>query len=147
MEILKRTAAKAVSTPQIEIMLKVKQSDNRDFDFLLSDHQWHSYYLHLKDLEDNKQNQTGVGLLGMYSSSYEDDEVQEDTINKSVELEEPHAVRLIHPEKPEETPDRRIIEINTEDEAARKAKRLNQAKMMKGHFALKLMESISKAEC
>ena len=144
MEILKRTAVKAVSTPQIEIMIKVKQSNNRDFDFLLSDHQWHSYYLHLKDLEDKKQNQTGVGLLEMYSSSEEDDEVEEDTIDESGELEEPHAVRLIHPEKPDATADRRIIEM---DEAARKAKRLKRARMMKGHYVLKLMESNSKAEC
>lgn len=126
-------------------MLKVKQSDNRDFDFLLSDHQWHSYYLHLKDLEDNKQNRTGVGLLGMYSSSDEDDQVQEDAIDESAELEEPHTVRRIHPEKPEATPDQRIMENNTEEEAARKAKRLKRAKMMKGHYALKLMESNRKS--
>ena len=50
MEIIQRTAQKAVESPQLEVMLKLRQShDNPDFWFLRANHQWHAYYQHLKE--------------------------------------------------------------------------------------------------
>jgi len=148
LEILKRTATKAASAPQLEVMLKFKQRDNEDFVFLLRDHPWHAYYLHLKDVEDKKLNQTGIGLLGTYSSSDEDDHDNE-AVQEAVKYDEPvNTVRLIHPEQAKKVDNDQTGDNDNSDEAAQKARRLKRAKMMKGHYALKLMESkIGRASC
>ena len=122
-------------------MLKFKQRDNEDFVFLLRDHPWHAYYLHLKDVEDKKLNQTGIGLLGTYSSSDEDDHDNE-AVQEAVKYDEPvNTVRLIHPEQAKKVDNDQTGDNDNSDEAAQKARRLKRAKMMKGHYALKLMES------
>lgn len=130
--------------PQIEIMLKVKESHNEDFIFLQPHHQWHCYYLHLKEMEEKKQNLNGVALLGMYSDS-DDDNPPEVEVTEPLRQEGAHT--SVRPTLPQHGVPLSIKEHNEttcfNDEAARKAKRLKRAKMMKGHYALKLMENIS----
>ena len=128
--------------PQIEIMLKVKQSQNEDFVFLQPQHHWHCYYLHLKEMEEKKQNLTGVGLLGMYSDSEEDDPLDnEGTETLSHEMAHASVGTTTLPQQSKPLDIEQHTKVCFNDEAARKAKRLKRAKMMKGHYALKLMES------
>lgn len=124
-KVLKLTAERAVTKPQLEVMLKVKQADsNPEFAFLLPHNKYHAYYEwykkeHKRKQEklERKEKQAGVmsGLLGMYSSSSSEDD-----------------------NEPTETSQKRSLPA--EEEEDRKASRLKRARMLKEHFERKMQE-------
>ena len=78
---VRMTAAKCVSLPQFEVMLKVKQADNPEFAFLKTENDCHGYFIWLKQQEERtrKEKETvakagGMDLLGMYSSSSDEEQ-------------------------------------------------------------------------
>eukprot|EP00978_Attheya_sp_CCMP212_P031810 scaffold121703_cov52-Attheya_sp.AAC.1 len=229
-DVILMTAKRSVSAPQFEVLLKVKQADNSDFRFLHAGHALHPYYTWLKqrggtivpvteivhtssdsqnnddatngamtgllgvysssdeeddDVDETKKsstNDTMNGLLGVYSSSSSDEEDEDDqTDNKDVghittnvaesgpriedmtqkstsasdnDRLDPNTIPMIDDSSAFSS----SVEVNESstcdgDEPARssesihtaiaeqRAKRLKRARMMKGHFALKLMEN------
>lgn len=109
-------------------MLKVKQADNPDFDFLRDDDRYYPFYQWYKESKrppkpiaakkpDVKKQPLG-GLLDGYSSSSSSD----DNDNKA--LKRPPTAEII-----------------TDEEIAQKARRLQRAKMMREHFQNKLNSS------
>jgi len=98
------TAKRSVSAPQFEVLLKVKQADNSDFRFLHAGHALHPYYAWLKqrggtivpvteivhtsrpsDSQTNNDDTNGAMtvLLGVYSSSDEEDDYVDETKKSS----------------------------------------------------------------
>lgn len=83
---VRMTAAKCVSVPQLEVLLKVKQAGNHEFAFLQPNDEYHAYYVWLKEQEQQKQKEAaasndmkyrdekgGLSLLHMYSSSSDEE--------------------------------------------------------------------------
>jgi hypothetical protein len=161
---VRMTAVKCVSAPQMEVMLKVKQANNAEFSFLKPDNECHAYYLWLKEQEEKriKQKETvekagGMDLLGMYSSSSDDDD--ESAAEKDQSATAPPAKDSTeHPDHLQYTSASVTAADNTSsakrpsdfadkhDDAATKARRLKRAKLMRGHYRLQLMEGESKPE-
>jgi hypothetical protein len=103
-DVILMTAKRSVSAPQFEVLLKVKQADNSDFRFLHAGHALHPYYAWLKqrggtivpvteivhtsrpsDSQTNNDDTNGAmtGLLGVYSSSDEEDDYVDETKKSS----------------------------------------------------------------
>lgn len=83
---VRMTASKCVSVPQLEVLLKVKQAGNHEFAFLQPNDEYHAYYVWLKEQEQQKQKEAaasndmkdryekgGLSLLHMYSSSSDEE--------------------------------------------------------------------------
>eukprot|EP00540_Astrosyne_radiata_P010200 CAMPEP_0116824532 /NCGR_PEP_ID=MMETSP0418-20121206/1452_1 /TAXON_ID=1158023 /ORGANISM="Astrosyne radiata, Strain 13vi08-1A" /LENGTH=429 /DNA_ID=CAMNT_0004452919 /DNA_START=494 /DNA_END=1783 /DNA_ORIENTATION=+ len=161
-EILKRTAEKAVRSPQLEILLKVRKADDPDFAFLQSDHVWHAYYQRCKEQQqqskssanDKSQSSAIQSLLSVYSSSSDDDvgdndesvalDVKASPPTKETESSPPTRSGPDTPSNDDTGASESIgtkREVSTTEAAElRKARRLKRAKLMRGHFALKLMD-------
>lgn len=157
---VRMTAVKCVSAPQLEVMLKVKQADNPEFSFLKANNACHAYYLWLKQEEEKRrkeqdavQNAGGMDLLGMYSSS-SDDEVDD----KKAQLKKSEDTQTnrpftsdTSPAPTQDMPDndrKRPVDdptIENDGAAAKKTRRLKRAKQMRGHYRLQLMEGESKS--
>lgn len=181
------TAIRSTSTPQFEVLLKLKQADSPVFLFLRSEHRLNPYYLLLRERRgniddpiaeggqkfENKGDPKGVSLqsscssedevggggigdlLGMYDSSSDEegggtDDIQDHTVTDMNHPDESKS-DLLHGEKQnlsiengiaadEETKFSKVPSSTNHIDDERRAKRLKRAKMMKGHFALKLME-------
>mmetsp|Transcript_14914 Transcript_14914/g.21097 ORF Transcript_14914/g.21097 Transcript_14914/m.21097 type:complete len:191 (+) Transcript_14914:754-1326(+) len=48
-DIIRMTSVRTSAVPQFEVLLKLKQSDNKEFEFLKAEHKYNPYYLFLKD--------------------------------------------------------------------------------------------------
>ena len=130
---MKMTAERSVKASQFEIMLKLKQKENNDFEFLYPSSELHPYYTHLKnellDMERQEKrpavsSEAGTTILASlcnYTSSSEEE--QEQVITSS---------------KVQDVVAKRTFESDDDDETEKKAKRLRQAKALKDHFARKL---------
>jgi len=182
--VIRMTARRASSTPQFELLLKLKQSSNNEFEFLCPHHSLHSYYLFLKknggvipksqeittnienlDTECQKKTQTQSSsmstLLAMYSSSEDEHSSSEDEENEESQKLEVNALNIpCESDKSVKDNSSRDISDNaltnsekktqvgddchskkgilTLDE--KKARRLRRARIMKGHFTLKMMD-------
>mmetsp|Transcript_16664 Transcript_16664/g.30149 ORF Transcript_16664/g.30149 Transcript_16664/m.30149 type:complete len:273 (-) Transcript_16664:43-861(-) len=152
-DMVRMTAARCVSAPQFEVMLKVKQADNPEFAFLRTDNECHDYFIWLKQQEDRtrKEKETvaksgGMDLLDMYSSSSDDEQdlpsdqktAQSEPSREDIASTKPF--NLSDVSQPTETSDGATKRINRDDEDEKKGKRLKRAKLMRGHYRLQLME-------
>jgi len=154
---VRMTAAKCVSAPQLEVMLKVKQADNPEFAFLKPDNQCHAYFVWLKEEQEQikREKETvdkagGMDLLGMYSSSSDEDSAAEETAPVKPCGDNTSVPPVYSQNKVEDVlgasssaagKEKRPSHVGDDDEAAaKKAKRLKRAKLMRGHYRLQLME-------
>ena len=135
----------------MEIMLKVKQADNPEFQFLQPNGECNAYYEWLKQKHQPKAAETkppadkgGLGLLDTYSSS-SDEESMSATIRNDTTLPTADGTKEA-PSLDEASatgPTKRANATNEDDNvaAAKRARRLKRAKQMSGHYRLHLMNS------
>lgn len=204
---MKLTAKKSVTTPQFEVLLKLKRANDGDFAFLLAGDSLHPYYLHLmskvrkpqhvdlnkmaaipplvnyasssddsgENILKNKSQSSPLVLVACYSSNESDDgnydaggddsdskkndcNPSNNAVARQSSNDTPKRECASNPDKMamnfegfkrSETsavvhrsmdsgtnPDR---QVDLSDD--QRAKRLRRAKMLKGHFALKMMGS------
>ena len=132
-EILQKTAERVVASPQLEVMIKVKQADNPDLSFLDRHDKYHAYYewwkKRLRTEEQQRREtakQTGMqDLLGVYSSSSDDEDDGKD--QKKKDLKEADS-------REENTTTTKRSPPNDEV----KARRRKRAKMLEEHFQNKM---------
>jgi hypothetical protein len=164
---VRMTAIKCVSAPQLEVLLKVKQAGNHEFSFLQTHNECHAYYEWLKerqhekegftsnDKKDSDENKGGLSLLDMYSSSSDEESTSPDNVAKEQANDEPQVPSAFDTSEIPQVPsasapvnddnDKRPSDDNNDnDAAAKRARRLKRAKLMRGHYRLQLMESDTK---
>lgn len=145
-DVIRMTAKKSAAAPQMEVLLKVRQSENPDFAFLQPVHPCHPYYLWLKEKDqapkravpdtsseskpEAEGKKPGVqGLLALYSSSSSEDEGDDEKVRED-DNDDPEVT------KPDDN-----VQSSSKEEEERKAKRLKRAKLMSGHYKLSLLKS------
>lgn len=168
-DMVRMTAAKCMSAPQLEVLLKVKQANNPDFAFLNPNNECHAYYLWLKEEQERKRKEEesvakagGLSLLEMYSSSSEDEEsTTAQETNSQLKTCETRAT-MTHTTQEEDainapngagtlpvnatgkrSADNKAAFANDGKDEEKKARRLKRAKLMRGHYRLRLMEGES----
>lgn len=152
---VRMTAVKSISAPQLEVMLKVKQGDNPEFAFLKPDNECHSYYVWLKEQQEQMRKEKatvekagGLDLLDMYSSSSDEESTCDEVKLGGDAVATPSADASIEPDVGVTAASTIAVEkvkrpnnaVVGDDDEAKKARRLKRAKLMRGHYRLQLME-------
>jgi len=148
------TAEKSREAPQFEVLLKVKQASNVDFQFLEINHEFHPFYQWLKqgqNCTDEKvsdqiakaeqqpsagETNDSMGLLAMYDSSSSEEETvnnNSEKVNDLTEVVTPVEISsgscAENKTETEEKPCRSLTMIEEQ-----RAQRLKRAKMLRHHF-------------
>lgn len=158
-------AEKSIATPQFEILLKVKQSNNQDFGFLCQGDALNPLYLFLKQRQQQQRGQTFTSaddptkhnveesrLLVDYDSSSSDEEVSGIDHAKESGHSSPTSYSFREADGPalikaEVGGTCTVVEEKnslSDGELSTKARRLKRARLLKGHFSLKMMDNINK---
>lgn len=147
---VRRTAAKCVLAPQMEIMLKVKQADNPEFQFLQPNDECNAYYEWLKQNCHSNAAETkspadkgGLGLLDTYSSSSDEESMSAARNDTTLTMADPTKETPSLESTSGSGPTKRASVTNEDDNviAAKRARRLKRARQMSGHYRLHLMNS------
>ena len=140
------TARKARDRPQFEVLLKVKEGSNPDFDFLHPSHHLHPFYnwckngMQLFSTEAKNKNrveaQNSIGFLSMYGSSSSEDEFTKETEERNEVHGE--AMATASTSKPADATNmksgkRSDASIASDEE--KRTKRLKRAKLLRNHFS------------
>lgn len=168
---VRMTAIKCVSAPQLEVLLKVKQADNPEFSFLQPHNECHAYYEWLKERQQQQQQESlsrdkeevdqkkgGLSLLDMYSSSSDEGSTSPDNLDTEQAKDQSQVPSAFDTSEIAEGPSasapvndddgddnkRPTNEADKDAAAAKRARRLKRAKLMRGHYRLQLMESNTK---
>jgi hypothetical protein len=139
--ILRKTAESVVQSPQLEVLIKVKQADNPDLAFLHPFHEHFAYYewwkAKVRDEKIRRKDSAERGnvydLLGVYSSS-SDEEV--DDSRGSDRILEPMTTsneQVLVPPGSQKRAGSSAPDVNVN------ARRLERAKMLQEHFQSKMM--------
>jgi len=133
-QLIQKTAQRTSTAPQLEVYLKFKQSQNEHFRFLSVHHPLHPYYLFLKRCNGQMSHgdrprdhasepRDGLALLAVYDSDDDEDRAQDPPATTDQAHKE-HAI---------------LDDVgNADGEQRRRAERLQRAKIMRHHFALKI---------
>lgn len=157
-QIMKITATKSQESPQFEVLLKVKQQDNVDFEFLNCNHELYPFYQWLKHdnhhgaengpkLSEESQskrqkNHPSMQLLEMYaSSSSSDDESsvahsKPNSCSKSMDSQVVATVAAAAKDTvAQEMSSQDAIPPRQQSIEEKRQRRLQRAKMLRHHFA------------
>jgi len=150
-------AEKSVATPQFEVLLKVKQSNNQEFTFLYEKDPLNPYYLFMKqqeqlkikrgDLKDDSNvsdSKEESRLLVDYESSSSDD-INYTTSGRSKggvilagysSSDDDQKSAKIEPALSAANPSEEQVSLPSGE----KDRRLKRARLLQGHFALKMLD-------
>ena len=139
--ILRKTAETAIQSPQLEVLIKVKQADNPDLVFLHHLNEYNDYYEWWKEKlraeeqcrKARSEHGNGHDLFGVYSSSSDDDEEEVDESRGVDKLMGPKASDS---ESLQLGASKRACIAEPDEDV--KARRLERAMMLKEHFQSKM---------